>query len=91
MFETHGLVLERQNKRGGDGDRVYNYESLRILAGKADVLTVKFDPTVYEGPIPNEGESVHLAVRVTAFSGRNGASLSVQALRPLDAGNRKAA
>lgn len=66
-----GEVLETIPRKFPSGDP---YVQVRVLCGKADVVSVNFVPDRFTGEMPREGESVDLGVNVRAFvSGRTGA------------------
>jgi hypothetical protein len=83
MFTVTGRVLDVQKIAGGEGESAYSYYKVAILAGKADVLRVKFDPRRYDGPIPAEGDDLAVTVAVSPFINRQGgSSLSIVATEP---------
>lgn len=67
-----GEVLETIPRKFPSGDP---YVQVRLLCGKADVISVNFVPDRFTGEMPREGESVDLGVNVSAFvSKRTGAA-----------------
>lgn len=79
-----GFVLDIQDRTFGSGNDARTVKNLRVQTGKAQIDTVRLDPSRFRGDLPREGEHVALAVWFSAYVGRNGAQVSCTAQEHVD-------
>lgn len=66
-----GRVLDVEHKSGNQGtDKSYSFHIVSMLTGKT-VCEVKWDArNIGDGPLPKEGDELHVAVELGVYAGR---------------------
>lgn len=79
-----GFVLDVKPIEIGPLDNRRPARELSIQTDKAQIDRVRLDPAKFLGDVPREGEHVVLSCWFSAWTGRNGAGLSVTAQEHAD-------